>query len=356
MKTVSPWATRHRPRRFDEVVGQETAIAQLKGAIKRGSLPNALLLCGPSGTGKTTLARLFAKYANCETHKACGKCDSCLAFKVRHPDVEEVNAATARGIDEVRDLVNRARYKPQFNTRIFIVDEAHQFTPQAMQAFLKPLEEPPPNTLYILCTTDPQKFPNTVVNRCLVVPVALPKASDIVDRLKHIAEREKIAFPEKLYAAIASASHGHVREAVNALESAANVLASDPKVALEKLLQTIAQQADTNTQEAAQAFVLALYTGKSKLAVRAAFGFQDAVAAINHCIWLNEYSIAKTTGTETSHVFHSPANRSFWSTVSQKHSDVPVRTMLDTQRRLVVLRNALTSGSTKDISTLLAHL
>lgn len=354
MQTVSPWATKHRPRKLEEVVGQEDAVARLRGAIKRKSLPNAILICGPTGTGKTTLARLFSRYINCDTNDACGSCPSCLSTV--HPDVEEINGADARGIDEVRGLVQRARYKPQYKTRVFIVDEAHQFSPQAMQAFLKPLEEPPPNTMYILCTTDPQKFPGSVVNRCLVVTVNLPEAAAVASRLGRIAKREKLAFPGELYLAIAQASNGHVREAVNSLESAANALADNPKLPLEKLLQIAAQHADTETHVACMKFLLALYLDKHKTAVKMAFAFTDIIPAVNQCIWFNEYVLAKVLGINTRHVFHSPANREFGQKALALDPVPTIEKLLSVQRRLVALRNELTTVSTKEITTLLSHL
>jgi DNA polymerase III subunit gamma/tau len=354
IKTVQPWATKHRPKRFEDVVGQDDAVARLQGAIKRRSLPNAIMLVGPSGVGKTTLARLFARYVNCKTHDACGKCDSCLALP--HPDVEEMNAAEARGIDEVRSLIQRARYKPRYNTRVFVIDEAHQMTPQSLQAFLKPLEEPPPNTMYILCTTDPQRFPNTIINRCLVLDLGLPTVDAVVSRLQRIARREKLEFPAELYTAIAESTNGHVREAINALENAANALASNPKIKTERLLQSVIHTADQDAQRSCMRLMLGLYANKPRLVVKAAFELQDVTPALNQCIWFNEYVMAQTLGLSTRHVFHSPANREFAKQVKDKVPDVTVATLLAVQRRLVALRNELHTVATKEISTLLAHL
>lgn len=354
MKTVTPWATKHRPQHFADVVGQEDAIAALQGALARKSLPNAIMLVGPSGVGKTTLARIFARYVNCKTHNACGKCDSCAS--VANSDVEELNGASTRGIEEVRALIQRARFKPRYNTRIFIIDEAHQMTPQAIQAFLKPLEEPPENTMYILCTTDPQRFPNTIINRCMVLSVGLPKVTEVADRLRRIAKREKTRFPEELYEAIAQSSNGHIREAVNSLETAANILASKPKIETSKLLSSVAQQVDADLVEAAMRLVMGMYANNGKTIAKALFSLNDFTPALNQCIWFNEYTLAQTLGVDTRHVFHAPNNRTFYAKTRAKFPDLTVATLLRTQRKLVTLRNTIHTVSTKEISTLLAGI
>lgn len=354
MQTVAPWATKYRPKTFDEVVGHSSAIARLKGSIKRGSLPNAIMLTGPSGTGKTTLARIFARYINCKTHDGCGKCPSCLAGK--HPDIDESNAAEARGIDDIRMLIAKANYKPHYNVRVFILDEAHQLTPQSIQAFLKPLEEPPKNTMYILCTTDPQKFPNTILTRCLQINLGLPSVDDISARLRAIAKLENQRLPKSIYGAIAEASGGKVREAINILENAVNALSSDSKLTEEDLLSTVSATGGTDTARIATRILVGMYLGKLTMIAKAVFDMQDGTQTINQALWFNEYLLAQLLKHDTRAVFHSPANRNFVATTKKSAPEVTVALVLAAQRKLVALRNQIHTVSTKEVSLMLAAL
>jgi DNA polymerase III subunit gamma/tau len=354
MTTVSSWAVKYRPKSFEEVVGQSSAVAKLQGSIARKALPNALMISGPTGTGKTTLARLYARYINCKTYSACGKCASCLS--VKHPDIEESNAAEARGIDDMRSLIARSNYRPVHRVRVFIQDEAQQLTSQSLQAFLKPLEEPAPNTMYILCTTDPQKFPKTVINRCLQINLNLPDADSIASRLSEIAKAEQQRFPKELYLAIAQASGGHIREAVGVLENCANMIAADSKITREQLLATVSATGGTAVANVAQRILLGLYTGRPAMVMKAVFDVEDATQTINQCIWFNEYALAQILEKETRVVWHSPINKEFAAMVRAKAPDTKLADILVTQRKLVALRNQLHSTSVKETSLLLAYL
>jgi len=354
MQTVDPWATKYRPKHFEDMAGQANAIARLQGTIKRKALPNAIMLTGPSGTGKTTLARIFARYINCKTHNACGKCPSCLLTK--HPDIDESNAADARGIDDVRALIAKAKYKPHHNVRVFIIDEAHQMTPQSLQAFLKPLEEPPKNTMYILCTTDPQKFPNTVLNRCLQLPLGLPSVEDIVARLRVITKAENQRLPKTLYTAIAEASGGHLREAVNLLENAVNLIATKPDIQEAELIETVSSTGGVETAQAAKKMLLGMYLRKPSVVAKAVFDMQDGTQTVNQALWFNEYYLAQLLKHDTRAVFHSPANRDFAAAARKSAPEAKIADILDAQRKLVGLRNQMHTVSTKEVSLMLAAL
>lgn len=354
MKTVNPWAIKHRPQTFDDVVGQTSAISILRGSIRKQELPNALFISGPFGTGKTTLARIYARIVNCEKGTGCGKCDSCKANI--HPDIQEEDAANNRGIDDMRALIAKTKYRPRHNVRVFIIDEAHQLTPQAMQSFLKTLEEPPKNTMFILCTTEPQKFAKTILSRCMQINLRLPTSDDIIARLRIVAKAESAKLSKSLALAIAEASGGHIRDAINLLQSADSQLADNPDATQEELIATI--QGGTNEEIAAVCtkLLLGMYLNKPLVITKAVFSAGDATQTINQAIWFNEYHMAQTLKHDTRAVFHSPANRAFHQTAKQHAAEVKLSGMLAAQRKLVALRNTLHTVSTKETSLMLAML
>lgn len=354
MKTVNSWAVKYRPQTFDDVVGQTSAVSILRGSIRKQELPNALFISGPFGTGKTTLARIYARVINCAKGTGCGKCDSCKASI--HPDIQEEDAAISRGIDEMRALIAKTKYRPRHNVRVFIIDEAHQLTPQAMQAFLKTLEEPPKNTMFILCTTDPQKFAKTILSRCTIINLRMPTADDIIERLRIIAKAENVKLSKSLALAIAEASGGHIRDAINMLNSVDNQLADNPEATQEELIATI--QGGTNEEIAAVCtkLLLGMYLNKPVAIAKAVFAAGDATQTVNQAIWFNEYHMAQLMKSDTRAVFHSPANRTFHQTAKQHASEVKLSGLLAAQRKLVALRNTLHTVSTKETSLMLAML
>ena len=222
MKSRESFAVKYRPRLLSDLLGQDHITKQISGMFAKQELVQTLLFTGPSGSGKTTLARLLARYANCldlniKKMRPCGTCASCTR-KVT-PDTHEMNMAESRGIDDVRDLISKASYAPQTNLRIFILDEMHMITPQAQQALLKPLEEPPPSTVWILCTTNPEKFPETIIQRCRIFEFMPLDNAMCVSLLKKVCEKEGAPMGDEPLTIIASLAQNAPRRALKALES-----------------------------------------------------------------------------------------------------------------------------------------
>ncbi len=217
------FSLKYRPQNFDELTGQNHVVLSLKGAINSGAIGHAFLFAGPRGVGKTTTARIFAKSLNCingPTVNPCQECPSCKEITTsRSVDVIEIDGASNRGIDEIRNLRESIKYAPLHGKyKIYIIDEVHMLTPEAFNALLKTLEEPPPSVVFILATTNPGKVPATIVSRCQRFTFKRLSITEISQRLKKIAEKEKIEITDKALYYLALRSDGSIRDGESILE------------------------------------------------------------------------------------------------------------------------------------------
>ncbi|MBQ3387443.1 MAG: DNA polymerase III subunit gamma/tau, partial [Eggerthellaceae bacterium] len=216
---------KYRPRTFAEVVGQDTIERTLKNAVAQDKVSHAYLFCGPRGTGKTTSARLLAKALLCEhgpTPEPDGTCADCLDIaRGMHPDVYELDAASRTGVDNVREeIIGRVAYAPtRGRYKIYIIDEVHMLSVAAFNALLKTLEEPPAHVVFVLCTTDPQKVPETIQSRCQRFDFRRIGAEEIAGRLAEVCRAEGATADPEALALIARHAKGGMRDALTALEA-----------------------------------------------------------------------------------------------------------------------------------------
>ncbi|OGQ78421.1 MAG: DNA polymerase III, subunit gamma and tau [Deltaproteobacteria bacterium RIFCSPLOWO2_12_FULL_60_19] len=216
-------ARKWRPQCFDEIVGQGHITRVLRNAIRGGRIAHAYLFTGVRGVGKTTAARILAKALNCEkgpTAEPCGECVQCVEIKQGNSiDVYEIDGASNRGIDEVRQIIENVRYQPaKSRFKIYIIDEVHQVTRDAFNALLKTLEEPPPFVKFILATTEPQRLPDTILSRCQRFDFRRIAVREIVERLKKIAEAESLQITDGALLLLAREAEGSMRDAQSLLE------------------------------------------------------------------------------------------------------------------------------------------
>ena len=224
---------RHRPRTFADVVGQDHVVRTLRNAVMQDKVHHAYLFVGSRGTGKTSMAKILAACLNCEqgpTVEPCGRCDSCVSIAAANSlDVIEMDAASNNSVDDIRDLRESVVYAPVSGRhKVYILDEAHMLSTQAWNAFLKTLEEPPPNTVFVLATTEAAKVLPTVVDRCHRFDFARPTVEQLASVVKRVAQAERIAIAPDAVVLLARHATGSFRDALGTLEQLVTYAGSDP--------------------------------------------------------------------------------------------------------------------------------
>ena len=220
---------RYRPQKFSDMVGQSAAVSVLRESLKEGHIGHAYLFSGPRGCGKTSAARLVAKGLNCQNHgtegEPCGECGACTAIaRGEHLDVIEIDGASNRGINEIRDLKSHVNLKPlSAHYKVYIIDEVHMLTEQAFNALLKTLEEPPANVVFILATTEPYKVPVTIRSRCQHIPFHRISMADMVNRVAFVCESENIQADMEAVWEISRQADGALRDALSLTEQAVSL-------------------------------------------------------------------------------------------------------------------------------------
>jgi len=221
---------KYRPQTLEEVGGQDTIVKIIKNSIEKNKINHAYLFAGPRGTGKTSIAKIFAKMVNCENLQnglPCGKCTNCT--QINNSDTIEIDAASNNGVNEIRELRNNVNLVPSYGKyKIYIIDEVHMLTTEAFNALLKTLEEPPAHIIFILATTDPHKIPETILSRCQRLDFKKISEKSIVNRLKKIVEEEQIQIEEDALKEIARLSDGGMRDSIGMLDQA--IAYSDQKI------------------------------------------------------------------------------------------------------------------------------
>lgn len=291
-------ANKYRPRKLKDVVGQPQAVAAIEGMFARKNFPQAMMFSGHYGCGKTSLAYIVGRMINCEKHTVCGKCLSCK-FGKTHPDIIYHDCGTKSKIDDIRALISASQNSPMTRKRIIIVDEFHLLRDQPEKALLVETENPATNTIWILCTSNPEKVSKTLTSRNGHLHIK-PIAADVISaKLLEIAEKEGVTIKKsgkQAVETIAQSSDGSMRQAIAKLDMLLNILASGKKFDAEDAA-TFIDDVEADLDESAAKFLAGIVSLSVKDAVLAIRVTNNARGLLNRTRWLVDYLIADATRT-----------------------------------------------------------
>lgn len=357
---IGSMAVTNRPKNMNELVGQDHIVSQMRGMFKSGRFPNSFLIHGSSGCGKTTTGRILARTLFCmdlgDDLSPCGKCAAC-EYGDSHPDLQEMDMAVTRGIDDVRALIASANNMPTFaKYRIFIIDEVHAWTTQAESAFLKTLEEPPPRTIWILCTTDPQKLKTTILGRCTKFAIRQIEPDVMMKRLSLIAKREGVDFKEredgkKLLRLMCDMSNGQLRDGIEVMERVINAIRSGDKFDTNSLITTVMTNGEIDLDKASAYLVASVLNGDLKDVVQQIRSSGNARGLMNKARWLIQYLLDSAVGLAK----YTPYNAKIFAKVAKDNSvTVKLSMLVKFQYLLIEVESRLNSMSVDETVVMLS--
>lgn len=360
---IGSLAVKYRPKVLEDLVGQDHLVSQLRGMFKAKRMPSAILIAGDTGTGKTTTARLIARYLNCkdpdtETFAPCGEC-VCCKYETGHPDVVEINASETRGIDDIRAMIVASKNMPVMGgNRVYILDEAHQLTPQATQAFLKPLEEPAARTMWIVATTNPEKLPATIRGRCHQFEVK-PIAPELLKRrLTKIARLEGLDTKgiegwSDIMKVITDLANGHMRDSIQMLESVVFALGSGEDVDAKSIIKKFLGTTEAELDVAAARLLVGIIQGNMKVCLKEIRGSGNARGLLGKLRWLIVYLTDNAVGLAK---FVPYSGREFAKVAREAEVKINLGLLLNIQYLLIDMEFKFNSLSLEESVTMTAML
>lgn len=352
----SSFATKYRPRNLERIIGHEQAVTRLQGMIKSGKVPHALAFFGPSSVGKTTLARAFAASVNGVKNAT-----------VLGPDYKELNAADQRTMEDMRELIRISRFKAANKFRVIVVDEAQQLLGNnaAAQILLKPLEEPSPHMIWILCSMDPSKFSTTagkaIANRCNQFLLEPPNDANMTKQAKRIIKAEEMTYmTDELTQQVVEVSSAEMRTMANLLEAVsqyADGMEKKPKKLSEEVIAKVLSSAATSDDELAKAILMGVYTGEFDKVLSVLLDVKDAFGMVQKLIWANSYLLFRQAlrGKNHPELKHwAPLNKAL--AAATKDKKVGLGKLVVVNSHLVQLKNEILAQGASFAETAAARL